>query len=78
MTGAKGRYFTQKASDVGRDGCGIELFDGEEQIGEVFRSDRHRRMTVTLWREDVDLDLVDMLIARAKEELPPYLDDSTS
>ena len=66
MGEAEARYSRVKASDVGRDGCGYELWDGTEQIAEVFRSDRERRMTLTLWREDLDLDLIESFLAEAR------------
>ena len=78
MGAKRDRIFTQKASDLSRDGCGIELWDGDEQIGEVFRWDGQRKMTITLWRENLDLALVEMLITRANEELPPYFEYPSS
>ena len=64
------------ASDVHlRDGLGLQLWKGDEQCGEVFRSDEHRTMTINLWTKDLPLEVVERLIADAKDRLLPYSDD---
>ena len=66
------RYSQIVASDLIRDGLGVELWEEEEHVGEVFRSDREQIVTVTLWKENVPLDVVDDWIAYAKDRLLPF------
>ena len=56
------------ASDVNlRDGIGVELYlDSELQV-EVFRDDAQRTRYVTLFKDNVDLDLVEQCIDRFKQ-----------
>ncbi len=64
------------ASDVYlRDGLGLELWRDEEQVGEVFRSDEHKLMTITLWKKDLPLEVIERFIADAKDRLLPFSDD---
>ena len=59
------------ASDVGdRDGIGIEIYSGNDMLLEVFRDDSKKVREVTLYRENLDLDLVEESIALFKREIP--------
>ena len=59
------------ASDVGdRDGIGIEIYSGNDMLLEVFRDDSKKAREVTLYRENLDLDLVEQSIALFKREIP--------
>lgn len=60
------------ASDVsqGRDGIGVELYLGDELIAVVFRDDTRRRREVSLYKEDVPLEIVEEAIAIFKREIP--------
>ena len=65
------------ASDVsgGRDGIGVEAYDSGELILEVFRDDTQKRRYVTLFKKEVDLDLVEDCIQRFKDrQLWEFLD----
>ena len=65
----------QLASDVERDGLGLELLGpGGDVVAEVFRSDRSRTVVVTTFRNDVPLDAVQHLIGRALQRLDPFED----
>jgi hypothetical protein len=66
---------TRKFSDIIRDGAGLELFEGSEQIGEFFRSDARRELTLSLYKQDLPVEVVEKLIQDAKSELLPYLQD---
>ena len=63
------------ASDVDRDGLGLELWQGEKQVAEIFRSDRKRELTITLWEENLPLEIIDGFIADAKNRLLPFVAD---
>ncbi|BDA62735.1 hypothetical protein HG547_05865 [Shewanella sp. DNRA4] len=60
------------ASDVGgsRDGIGIEVYSGSEILMEVFRDDTQKTREVTLYKKDLDLELVEQAIALFKKEIP--------
>lgn len=60
------------ASDVGgsRDGIGIEVYYGSEILMEVFRDDTQKTREVTLYKKDLDLELVEQAIALFKKEIP--------
>ena len=68
----------QVASDVVRDGLGVELLDqGGKVVAEVFRSDRDRTVVVTTFDNNVPLDAVQTLIGYALQRLDPF-EDATS
>lgn len=60
------------ASDVGteRDGIGIEIYQDNQLLLEVFRDDRKKRREVTLYQPALDLELVEQAIALFKQEIP--------
>ena len=60
------------ASDVSaeRDGIGIEIYQDNQLLLEVFRDDRKKRREVTLYQPALDLELVVQAIALFKQEIP--------
>ena len=69
------RFTTQIASDVNRDGLGVELLDAAgEVIAEVFRSDANHTVTLTTFDNDVPLYAIEQLIKRARVVLDPFED----
>jgi hypothetical protein len=59
------------ASDVGsRDGIGVEIYSEDQLILEIFRDDSKKAREVTLYKRDIDLDLVEQSIALFKREIP--------
>ena len=72
------RYTTQTASDVNRDGLGVELLsETGDSVAEVFRSDREHTLILNTFSHDVPIEAVELLIARAKERLEPFEDGSS-
>ena len=74
-------YELVRASDVGRDGIGLELWDvtnGDRDgpILEVFYFDGSSRMTLSAYSEDLPLPMVEWFISKAHELLPPLTEDS--
>jgi hypothetical protein len=68
-------YSFQVASDVVRDGIGLELLDREGNVvAEVFRSDASRSWTVATFRNELPLDIVEALIAAARSRLGGFLE----
>jgi hypothetical protein len=71
-------YTTQVASDVHRDGVGVELLsETGEVVAEVFRSDRDHMVLVSTFSFDVPLRALEQLLARAKDRLNPFEDGAS-
>jgi len=59
------------ASDVNqRDGIGIEVYRNNEMILEIFRDDIEKTRTVTVYKKDISLELIEESIATFKKEIP--------
>jgi hypothetical protein len=66
---------TQVASDVDRDGLGVELLDPSGNvIAEVFRSDRERSISFTTFGNAVAPQAMQELFRVAKSRLDPFED----
>lgn len=58
------------ASDVNpRDGIGIELYEGDDLMVEIFRDDTERTRTVTIFQENVSLERMERAIELFKKEI---------
>jgi hypothetical protein len=69
------RVKTQVASDVVRDGLGVELVsEASEVLAEVFRCDADHTVTFSAFVPGLPLAAVRMLIDRALERLDPFED----
>ena len=68
----KVEYSQLLASDIWRDGLGLELWDGDDHVAEIFRSDRERTLAISLWREDIPLEIIEEFIADARRRLLPF------
>ena len=68
-------YTTLMASDIQRDGKGLELHwkvDGQDTVvAEIFYSDANQTMTFNTFDCDVPLELIEELMVEAKRRLPP-------
>jgi len=68
MNNTKDKYIV--ASDVGkRDGIGIEYYRNDELLVEVFRDDTKKTREITLYKQDVPLDLVEKAIEVFKDRI---------
>lgn len=68
-------WSTQVASDIVRDGLGVELLNHDGQVvAEVFRCDADHTVSFAQFVERVPLHAIDLLIGRAKERLDPFED----
>ena len=67
-----GKYTVLVASDVsgGRDGIGIEIYDDEKMIMDIFRDDTQKTRKVSTFSNDIDLELVEAAITVFKKEIP--------
>ncbi len=59
------------ASDLDRDGLGVEMLYNNHIFAEVFYSDVTDKMTVSLAKSDLPIEAVEKLLETAKERLPP-------
>jgi hypothetical protein len=68
-------WTVQVASDVIRDGLGLELLDGSDQVAaEVFRCDADRSVTVRVFEKGVPDDVLAELIELARTGLGNFED----
>ena len=59
------------ASDVNkRDGIGIEVYRKDKLVLEIFRDDTDRKRTITIFQENVPLELMEDSIKTFKNEIP--------
>ena len=71
MSNLLSKYNVVIASDVSdRDGIGIEVSLNDEIILEIFRNDSKKTREVTLYKKDVDLELVEETIEKFKKIIP--------
>jgi len=64
-------YHTILASDLKRDGMGLELACGSNTVAEVFHSDITGEFTISLFEPSLPLEVVERLIIEARVALPP-------
>lgn len=59
-------------SDVSgnRDGIGVEIYRDDKLVVEIFRDDTKRTRTITLYRQDLPLELLEESIQTFKKEIP--------
>ncbi|HMQ10434.1 MAG TPA: hypothetical protein PKC21_02565 [Oligoflexia bacterium] len=64
------------ASDVSeRDGIGIEFWDGQQMILEIFRDDSKKSKDISIYSDTVSLELVEKAIEVFKDQIPQdYID----
>lgn len=59
------------ASDVNqRDGIGVEIYRNDELVVEIFRDDTKLTRTVTIFKKDISLELLEESIEIFKKEIP--------
>jgi hypothetical protein len=65
-------YRTVRGSDVQRDGLYLELIEPEtdDEIAEVFYADEEEKMTISVYKQDIPLEVIEAFISKAKRDLP--------
>ena len=59
------------ASDVNeRDGIGVEIYRNDKLVTEIFQEDTSRTRTVTVFKSEVSLELIEEVISEFKKEIP--------
>jgi hypothetical protein len=68
------------ASDVNlRDGIGVEIYRNDELVIEIFRDDTKLTRIVTIYKQEIGLDLLEESIGIFKKEIPwDFIDYSQS
>jgi hypothetical protein len=66
------KYKIVIASDVGaeRDGIGVEVYFEGELLLEVFRDDTKKSRQISLFKNDIPLEVVEASIEEFKKEIP--------
>jgi hypothetical protein len=68
-------YRYQVASDIVRDGLGVELIDDHRNVvAEVFRCDAKNSLTISLFAEELPFSEVEKLVQMARSELGQFED----
>ncbi len=58
-------------SDVsGREGIGIEVYRNDELIVEIFRDDTQKTRTITSYKKDISVELMEECITIFRKEIP--------
>ena len=63
-------YAIQSDVSGDRDGIGVEIYERDELLLEIFRDDSKMKREITLYQKDLSLDLVEQPIALFKKEIP--------
>ena len=59
------------ASDINeRDGIGVEIYQNNELIVEIFRDDTDKTRTIRVFKENISLELMEECIKTFKKEIP--------
>jgi hypothetical protein len=68
----QGRHYHMiLASDLQRDGMGLELHSGGRAVSEVFYSDVSREFTISVFEQGLPLEVIEQLIGKARICLLP-------
>ena len=75
MTKLRDGWNSQLASDIVRDGMGLELVNSEgDVVAEIFRSDSARSILVSTFNNDIPLEIFDLYYQEALNRLDPFED----
>ena len=78
MSNLSNGWRTQLASDVHRDGMGLELLDPSgDVVAEIFRCDVDKTVIVTTFNNDIPLDIFERYYRQAWMRLDPFEDGSS-
>jgi len=64
-------YSTIRASDLQRDGMGLELHCDSRLVAEIFLSDAIGEFTISLFEPSIPLPVIVQLIAESRTDLVP-------
>ena len=61
-------YVVQSDVSGDRDGIGIEIYEGDEILIEIFRDDTKKKREITLYQKDLSIDLIEQSIVLFKRD----------
>lgn len=70
--GVEYELLTASSVTKGHDGLGIECWRGDDMVFEIFRNDETLRFEVTMFEQDVPLELLEYAISTARESLGEF------
>ena len=72
----KDKYEIIVASDVAtRDGIGVEIYEDGQLIIDIFRDDTKKTKEVTLFKEQISVEIVEEALQIFKKEIPQEFQD---
>jgi hypothetical protein len=71
--GVEYRFCRASSVVTGHDGLALECWRGDETVFEVFRNDQTLRFEVTLYEQNVPLELLEYAIPIARETLGDFI-----
>ena len=78
MSDLRDGWKSQLASDVDRDGMGLELLDRSGNVvAEIFRSDRDKTVVLTTFNNEVRVEIFDLYYREALTRLDPFEDGAS-
>lgn len=73
VRGVEYKFFTASSIVAGHDGLGLECWRGDVIVFEIFRNDETLRFEVTLFEQDVPLELLEHAISTVRESLGEFV-----
>jgi len=70
--GVEYKFFTASHLTKGHDGLAIECWRGNDLIFDIFRNDERLRFEVTLFEQDLPLELFEYVIPTARKSLGEF------
>jgi hypothetical protein len=70
--GVEYKFFTASHVTKGHDGLAIECWRGNDLIFDIFRNDERLRFEVTLFEQDLPLELFEYVIPTARKSLGEF------
>lgn len=66
-------FKTTRWSDLKREGMVLELIETEtgDETAEIFYSDQTSKMTISIFKSDIPVEVIDKFIEKAKKDLSP-------
>ena len=73
VNGVEYRFYCASSVIKGHDGLGLECWRGDDMIFEVFRNDETLRFEVTLFEQNVPLELLEYAVPIARKSLGEFV-----
>ena len=78
MSNFRDGWKSQLASDINRDGMGLELLNSKDEVvAEIFRSDHAKTIVVSTFNNDIPLEIFNLFYKEALNRLDPFEDGAS-